>query len=228
MGSRTNCVTLIGDAAHLATPWAGEGRDLALEDSLKLSEAVIAAAHAGTDGSAAGLDWQTKAFEGDMFVRARSMQRMTYEMMAAMVMEPGAPRCTVERYVITAIAGELGSAGQWMLTPLIYVCYFEFKMIWSGGKALWRGASVAYERSVGRSMWSDECKLEFQSVNLSIYWPSSQAGCCVQSSSPMDSFTSCAPHVINARRKCDGVSPGFSGMLSGSSDRRPPSTQNFR
>ncbi|MCJ1232625.1 hypothetical protein MMC14_000578 [Varicellaria rhodocarpa] len=64
--------TLLGDAAHLMTPWAGEGVNLALWDSLDLAH-ILAAVPEATDTAA----WQTaleprmREFEEAMLARAQ-------------------------------------------------------------------------------------------------------------------------------------------------------------
>lgn len=66
-------VTLIGDAAHLMCPWAGEGVNLALWDALLLSQAII---KAWTDSKEDDASFQTaldplmEDFEKDMAARA--------------------------------------------------------------------------------------------------------------------------------------------------------------
>ncbi|KAL4781558.1 hypothetical protein BJX76DRAFT_12101 [Aspergillus varians] len=66
-------VTLIGDAAHLMCPWAGEGVNLAMWDSLLLSRAIGTAYHGsrGQDVASflAGLHPLLRSFESDMFAR---------------------------------------------------------------------------------------------------------------------------------------------------------------
>ena len=65
-------VTLIGDAAHLMTPWAGEGVNLALWDSLDLAR-VLAAVPQAPDAAAwqAALEPGIREFENDMLARAQ-------------------------------------------------------------------------------------------------------------------------------------------------------------
>ena len=124
-------VTLIGDASHVATPFAGEGVNLAMADSLKLAEAIIDAATKSQDEQTEALDKNVAAFEQDMFRRAEKMQQMTYDMMHAMYLEPGAPRKNIEKYVIRAVGGEMPwFLEAFVLTPIVYAWFFVFKMIW--------------------------------------------------------------------------------------------------
>ena len=64
-------VTLIGDAAHLMTPFSGEGVNIALLDSLVLAQAIVANP---TDLPAA-----TKEYEGKMFEYAKQMTQKTFD-----------------------------------------------------------------------------------------------------------------------------------------------------
>jgi len=66
--------TLLGDAAHAMTPFAGEGVNLAMMDAMKLSEQIVDA----SKGS--NLSDCIKAYEEDMFVRAPRVQQLTQSM----------------------------------------------------------------------------------------------------------------------------------------------------
>lgn len=122
----TTGVTLIGDAAHLATPFAGQGVNEALVDALKLSRAIISAASEAAPSKA--LDAKVAAFETDMFVRGKKMQQTTYTNMQFMFLHENAPRKGIEKFIINAISDELG-AFTYVLAPLIYVYYFFFKLV---------------------------------------------------------------------------------------------------
>lgn len=70
--------TLIGDAAHLMTPWAGEGVNLALWDSLDLAHALGGVSEA-EDAAAwqAGLEPRIRKFEETMLERAKEKAEET-------------------------------------------------------------------------------------------------------------------------------------------------------
>lgn len=67
-------LTLIGDSAHLMTPFAGQGVNAAMKDALELSEAIIESIKAGSD-----LDSAVEGFEKAMFSRVKDV--MGYTMM---------------------------------------------------------------------------------------------------------------------------------------------------
>lgn len=78
--TRHTRVTLIGDAAHLMTPFAGEGVNAAMKDALELSDAIIAAINTDTsttDTTASPIPHAIETYETSMFPRAKKVQEDT-------------------------------------------------------------------------------------------------------------------------------------------------------
>ena len=67
-------VTLVGDAAHLMTPFAGEGVNLAMLDSLELANNIITTYK---DKGGEGMDDAVKAYEEKMFSRTEKKMKKT-------------------------------------------------------------------------------------------------------------------------------------------------------
>ncbi|GFF81239.1 hypothetical protein IFM47457_05406 [Aspergillus lentulus] len=72
-------VTIVGDAAHLMCPWAGEGVNLAMCDALFLAKVIVEAWDAGRDVDQfqAVLDPLLRQFEEDMVARAKEKAEET-------------------------------------------------------------------------------------------------------------------------------------------------------
>lgn len=64
--------TLIGDAAHLMTPFTGEGVNQAMQDAMLLAKEIVKRGLGDADAAAA-------AYERDMFPRAREFMQATWE-----------------------------------------------------------------------------------------------------------------------------------------------------
>lgn len=107
-------VTIIGDAAHLMTPFGGEGVNLALQDALRLANTII---DFKTAGSELSLDTRISAFEEDMFVRGQKAQTMTEKMMQAMLFTAGAPRSSVATWILAKVAYGFSSS---VVAPVVY------------------------------------------------------------------------------------------------------------
>lgn len=85
--------TIVGDAAHLMGPWAGEGANLAMWDSTSLAHAVIKAYEsAGKDSISfnSALDPLLKSVEAELVARAREKAEETHSNGEMMFGENGA------------------------------------------------------------------------------------------------------------------------------------------
>jgi 2-polyprenyl-6-methoxyphenol hydroxylase-like FAD-dependent oxidoreductase len=94
-------VTLIGDAAHLATPFAGEGVNLAMKDALTLAREIIAAVAPSVASSMnpndklARLAAATRKYEKEMFKYSSKSAEETKRNLDAFF-GPGGARAVVQ------------------------------------------------------------------------------------------------------------------------------------
>lgn len=84
-------ITLVGEAAHLMSPLAGEGVNLAFENVMKLASNVTK-----RGSKEVSLEAKIVAYEEDMFTRARRAQIHMTEMMQDMYFTKGASRAAIE------------------------------------------------------------------------------------------------------------------------------------
>ena len=77
--------TMLSDAAHLMTPFAGEGVNAGMRDALELAEAIIHCQKAGGD-----LDAAMRRYEKDLFPRAATVMAQTNRNKVHMFGEDGA------------------------------------------------------------------------------------------------------------------------------------------
>ncbi|KAG0652535.1 Monooxygenase asqM [Hyphodiscus hymeniophilus] len=97
-------VTLIGDAAHVMVPFAGEGANMAMADAMELAQCIAAC-----EGKEA-LIMNMIRFEEDMAQRAYPSQEWSEQNMEDMFFTVGAPRTVIERYVVRALLHTMGPA----------------------------------------------------------------------------------------------------------------------
>ncbi|MCJ1480752.1 hypothetical protein MMC06_000907 [Schaereria dolodes] len=117
-------VTLIGDSAHLMTPYAGEGVNLAMEDAMNLAHAIIAADEAG--GKEA-LNERVKEFENDMFKRAAKTAALTKGNMDDFF-DQGAPASIIESFIIRGARNEVNAFVTACIGVVVYFYFFWFKL----------------------------------------------------------------------------------------------------
>jgi 2-polyprenyl-6-methoxyphenol hydroxylase-like FAD-dependent oxidoreductase len=113
-------LTVIGDAAHLMTPFAGEGVNVGMEDARRLAAAVAAAG-----GDLDRLDSGVAAFEKNMFSRAGGFAALTETMRRAWFFTEDCPRSAVPK----ALSAHASFHAPFPLKPLVGgLAYSYFSM----------------------------------------------------------------------------------------------------
>lgn len=115
-------VTLIGDAAHLMTPFAGEGVNLALVDAMDLARCVIESV--GTGDHAGAFNDSLRKFELDMFRRAGPVAKVSRLNMEDMYFTPDTPQSTIHTWVRRS----LGS--NWIMDILLPAWFIRLVLRW--------------------------------------------------------------------------------------------------
>ncbi|KAI1388677.1 FAD/NAD(P)-binding domain-containing protein [Hypoxylon trugodes] len=97
--------TIIGDAAHLMAPFAGEGVNAAFDDARKLATAIIGVVKSG--GGLDQLDKAIQTFEEEMFPRMRVYQQQTEEVTKLWFFSTGNMRDVVPKVMLTHAKAKL-------------------------------------------------------------------------------------------------------------------------
>lgn len=119
-------VTLIGDAAHLMSPFAGEGVNVALSDAMNLAGAIVKAVGEGGDQEV--LDRAVKEYEEDMWPRAGKVALLADRLTKLWMFEKGTPGSVM----VATTASHVNFDKPWYLQPLTTAMvrgYFLFKWI---------------------------------------------------------------------------------------------------
>jgi 2-polyprenyl-6-methoxyphenol hydroxylase-like FAD-dependent oxidoreductase len=116
-------VTLIGDAAHVMVPFAGEGANISMADAMELARYIKESKNKEE------LMANVVKFEEDMFVRAKASQTISSASMKDMFFTAGAPRTTIERYLVRMIRHMKGKTFAAVASIGIYAYFWGFKLL---------------------------------------------------------------------------------------------------
>lgn len=117
-------VTLLGDAAHLMTPFAGIGVNTAFYDAMELTKQIVAFTHAG---DSVDLDSYVVRYEQAMFEHAHRGQALTEGSKKDMLLTPGAPRTTVESWILRHMKEDAPVWTHPLLSGLVYTGFWVYK-----------------------------------------------------------------------------------------------------
>jgi 2-polyprenyl-6-methoxyphenol hydroxylase-like FAD-dependent oxidoreductase len=120
-------ITLLGDAAHLMTPFAGLGVNNALNDALLLSRAIVKYSEAGDAGD---LDSHIVEYEEEMFRVTKKAAGWTEGCMNDMMFTPGAPRARIGSYVTRHATADFPSWLHPVIAAVVHAVYFFYKLVY--------------------------------------------------------------------------------------------------
>ena len=117
-------VTLLGDAAHLMTPFSGIGVNTAFYDAMLLAEQIVDFTKSTQPES---LDDHVVAYETKMFEHAHKAQKHTEGSMNDMLFTPGAPRTSIESWILRHMNADLPAWSHPFSTAVVYAGFWVYK-----------------------------------------------------------------------------------------------------
>jgi len=120
-------ITLLGDAAHVMTPFGGIGVNSALHDALLLSRAIIKYVETGNAGD---LDSRIADYEEEMFRVTKKGALLTEGCMNDMLFTPGAPRARIGNYVTRHVAANFSDWMHPVIAAVVHTVYFFYKLVY--------------------------------------------------------------------------------------------------
>jgi len=105
------------------TPFAGEGVNLALTDAMKLADAIIATAKSGKKGNLAS---EVRKYEKEMFVRAKRVQQLTFDLMTIDFFTEGGLHEGIEMWMYTVARDSV----PWVLWPVLWTGICAWFKVW--------------------------------------------------------------------------------------------------
>lgn len=119
-------ITLLGDAAHLMTPFAGIGVNMAFFDAMMLTHAIVESVDEDNGGGST-LDKHIRAYETKMFVEAHKAQKLTEGSMNDLLFTPGAPRTSIESWLLRRIKLETPGWLYPLVAAVVHSGYWVYK-----------------------------------------------------------------------------------------------------
>lgn len=122
-------LTLLGDAAHLMTPFVGQGVNSALKDAMELAKSITKIFQENTmEPNHIQLQSAIKSFEDEMYTRVSKVQAMTEDMMRLMLFTEGAPRKVIAKWIVRSMSDDLNWFQLAGLKAVIHCYYFFFNL----------------------------------------------------------------------------------------------------
>ena len=118
-------VTLLGDAAHLMTPFSGIGVNTAFYDAMLLAEQIVSFSKSARPDC---FDEHIVAYEKKMFEHAHKAQKHTEGSMNDMLFTPGAPRTSIESWILRHMKEGTPAWSHPFLTAVVYAGFWVYKL----------------------------------------------------------------------------------------------------